>query len=80
MLARISDERTLDHPGRCVLYNYIREHPGEHYGGIGRATGIQKGTLAYHLRVMERANLVRVERRNFRKLYFAVGGVSVNVL
>ncbi len=44
----------LDHTARRTLFERIRDEPGIHFTGLHRATGINTGTLHYHLAVLER--------------------------
>ncbi|WP_301662791.1 winged helix-turn-helix transcriptional regulator [Methanoculleus frigidifontis] len=47
-------KRLLDHATRRTLFEQIRDNPGIHFSGLHRATGINTGTLHYHLAVLER--------------------------
>lgn len=46
---QITRKTSLDHPLRDQIVCFIRSHPGCHFRLIARETGINRGTLAYHL-------------------------------
>lgn len=63
---RISREDVERSAGRRRLLHAIAAEPGSHLRGLQRATGLGWGTLSYHLTVLQRAGLVRLERRGRR--------------
>ncbi len=38
---------------RLKIYNHIKENPGVHYSAIANETGINRGTLRYHLKILQ---------------------------
>jgi DNA-binding transcriptional ArsR family regulator len=48
----------LAHPRRRTVYDFIQGNPGMNFRELGRRTGIPTGTLAHHLRVLKRADLL----------------------
>jgi predicted transcriptional regulator len=73
LFSRLERDRVLDHGLRERIFESIRREPGLHYGGLRRALGVPAGTLAHHLVVLERQELVRSARDGFRKRYYPRG-------
>jgi predicted transcriptional regulator len=46
---QITPKSSLEHPLRERIIEYIRFHPGRHFSTIMRETGINRGTLYYHI-------------------------------
>jgi len=70
LFSRLRTHRLLDHPVRASLMQRIEARPGTHYQELMRAEGKGKGAVEHHLRKMEDAGLVRVERGGGRTCYF----------
>ncbi len=66
MYTRISKEDVLDQFVRGQVYGYIKTNPGVHYNQIRRGIGIKNGTLSYHLRVLEKTELIKSRREGMR--------------
>lgn len=58
---RLQPVSLLDHFSRGTLFQAIKETPGIHFSELTRKTSMSRGRAAHHLRVMERAGLVRCE-------------------
>lgn len=56
---QLTRKNSLDHPARERIAGYIRSHPGCHFRSIMQATGINRGTLSYHLGQLAALGLVR---------------------
>ena len=63
----------LDNTNRHRIYACIRDHPGIAPAEIARATGINRGTVHYHLSCLQDAGLVSILRRKGRAGYFRNG-------
>ena len=57
---RISGSNVLDQEVRSKIYDHIKKNPGVHYSAIADETGINRGTLRYHLKMMQMQDTVRV--------------------
>ena len=55
---RISGSNVLDHEIRLKIYDYIRKHPCVHYSDIANETGINRGTLRYHLAILKMQKVI----------------------
>lgn len=69
-IARIAPNRYLDHPDRARIYQYIQKHPGAHFRMLERNTGINRGTLEYHLEKIVQANKIIAIKDNGFTRYF----------
>ncbi|MCI0496897.1 MAG: winged helix-turn-helix transcriptional regulator [Thermoplasmata archaeon] len=56
---RVTGQEVLDNYIRGKIHGYIIANPGDHYNGIREALGINNGTLAYHIKVLEREHLIK---------------------
>ncbi len=65
---RVRRERLLDHRLRKRILEEVERHPGIHHRQLLRTLGVSNGTLAYHLRQLERAGYLRFSRAHGRKL------------
>lgn len=69
--ARTQKGRLLEHRTRRRILEEVRRHPGIHQRKLMRMLGVSNGTLAYHLRQLERAGYLRLSRAHGRKLLWA---------
>ncbi len=70
LYSKIKRERVLDHFVRGQIFGYIQANPGEHYNGIKDALGLTNGSLAHHLRTLEREQFVKSRRFGlYRRFY-----------
>ncbi|MBP2133945.1 DNA-binding MarR family transcriptional regulator [Methanomicrobium sp. W14] len=60
-----------DNDKRTDVYNYIKENPGIYFSEIYRVSGLNKGTVEYHLKVLESEGLINTLSANGRLHYFA---------
>jgi predicted transcriptional regulator len=65
----------LDHTARRTLFERIRDEPGIHFAGLHRATGINTGTLHYHLAVLEREGKILSQITGGCTRYFENHGI-----
>ncbi|WP_292370511.1 winged helix-turn-helix transcriptional regulator [Methanoregula sp. UBA64] len=70
---QLTRKNSLDHPTRNHIAGYIRSHPGSHFGSILRGTGINRGTLFYHLGQLAMLGLVHEVRVRGLTRYFIQG-------
>lgn len=70
LYTKLRRERVLDHFIRGQIYGYIMANPGEHYNAIKEALGLTNGSLAHHLRTLEREEFVKSKRFGlYRRFY-----------
>ena len=70
MYTKIKRERVLDHFVRGQIFGYVQANPGEHYNAIKDALGLTNGSLAHHLRTLEREQFVKSKRYGlYRRFY-----------
>lgn len=70
LYTRIKKEEVLDNEIRGMIRGYIIANPGDNYNSIKRALGLNNGALAYHLKVLERAELIKSKQDGmFRRFY-----------
>lgn len=70
LYTKIHKDKVLDHFTRGRVYEYIRNNPGSHYSLIKRELALNNGGLTYHLRTLEREELVRSRRVGIYKLFY----------
>jgi DNA-binding transcriptional ArsR family regulator len=67
--------KALGHPARHRIVNVLRQRPAT-LGQLASATGLAKGTISFHMRVLREAGLARVARtqqvRGGTEQYFAL--------
>ena len=76
MYTRISKEDVLDQFVRGQIFGYIKTNPGVHYNQIRRDIDVKNGTLSYHLRVLEKTELVKSRREGIRYRAFYPTGMK----
>jgi predicted transcriptional regulator len=70
LYSKIKREKVLDHFIRGQIFGYVMANPGEHYNGIKQALDITNGSLAHHLRTLEREHFVQSKRFGlYRRFY-----------
>jgi len=75
LYTRIQKEDVLDQFVRGQIYGYIKTNPGVHYNQIRRGIDIKNGTLSYHLRVLEKTELIKSRREGVRYRAFYPTGM-----
>ncbi len=63
----------LDHPTRARIYEHLLLQPGNHLRSIVRHMRIGFGTTLHHLNVLVQDGLIRTEKGNGRRRYYAIG-------
>jgi predicted transcriptional regulator len=70
LYSKIKREKVLDHFIRGQIFGYVMANPGEHYNAIKQALDITNGSLAHHLRTLEREHFVQSKRFGlYRRFY-----------
>jgi predicted transcriptional regulator len=70
MYVKLRREEVLDQYTRGKIHGYIIANPGEHYNSIKAQLRLKNGTLAYHLRVLEREGYVKTTRDGMFKRFY----------
>lgn len=73
LYSRIKRENTLDNYIRGQIHGYILAKPGCHYNQIKQTLNLNNGTLAYHLRKLEREEFIKSVRDGMYKRFYPVG-------
>jgi DNA-binding MarR family transcriptional regulator len=76
MYTRISKEDVLDQFVRGQIFGFIKTNPGVHYNQIRREIDVKNGTLSYHLRVLEKTELIKSRREGIRYRAFYPTGMK----
>jgi len=71
---QVSSNNVLAHPERNRIHAFIRDHPGIHFRELERQTGINRGTLAYHLEMLGQTNKILAIPGSGYTRYFENGG------
>lgn len=70
LYTRLKKEYILDNFTRGRIYGYVEANPGEHFNAIKRALGLKNGSLAYHLRTLEKGGyIVSKHDRGYTRFY-----------
>ena len=70
LYTRLTKDKLLENFTRGRIYGHIEANPGIHYSELLRALKLSNGTLAYHLKTLEREGLVRSIREGQLKLFY----------
>jgi uncharacterized membrane protein/predicted transcriptional regulator len=70
LYSKIRKDEVLDRYLRGKIHGYIIANPGEHYSSIKAQLKLKNGTLAYHLRVLEREGYIKSARDGVFKRFY----------
>ena len=70
---RIRGAQALDSFNRGRIFEHIRVHPGSFLSTLKSSLGMGNGTLAYHLSVLQRLELIRSEKTGSKRRYYVCG-------
>jgi predicted transcriptional regulator len=73
LYTKIKKNTVLDHYTRGQIHGYIVANPGDHYNSIKESLKLNNGTLAYHLRVLEREGIVKSRSDGIYKRFYPMG-------
>jgi len=71
---RLTRDTVLRQKLRSLIFEYVQSEPGASFTAVRDALGLQNGTTAYHLAVLEREGFVQSTVRGRRRYFFPVGG------
>jgi predicted transcriptional regulator len=70
LYSKLSRKKVEDHEVRGMIRGYILANPGDHYSNIKKKLGLNNGTLAYHLKILEEREYIRSRRDGIYKRYY----------
>ncbi len=70
---RIRGAQALDSFNRGRIFEHVRMYPGSSFTGLKGSLGMGNGTLAYHLSVLQKLELVRSEKDGRERRYYLCG-------
>jgi len=70
LYSRITKNEVLDHYTRGRIMGYLQANPGEHYLSIKEELDLNNGSLAYHLKVLEREGYIKSTRDGIYKRFY----------
>ncbi len=73
LYSRLKREKVLDHETRGMIRGYITANPGDHFNSIKKALDLKNGTLAHHLRILEREDFVKSIKDGKYRRFFPAG-------
>ncbi len=76
LYTRLRRDELLDNATRQQVIEFLIRNPGVTYSQLRDELGLQNGTAMYHLRVLEREELIRARRRGGRVLLYIRGSVA----
>jgi len=66
----VTARNSLQNPVRNTIVSYVRDHPGHHFSTIMRETGINRGTLSYHLWQLKTVGMIHEVKDGGLTRYF----------
>jgi predicted GH43/DUF377 family glycosyl hydrolase/DNA-binding MarR family transcriptional regulator len=73
LYTRLKKEEVLDHFMRGRIYEHIRKNPGDHYNSIKLELELSNGILVYHLRTLEKHDMIYSKRDGRYKRFYHRG-------
>lgn len=73
LFTRIKKDEVLEHPVRQRILDLVEANPGLHYRALVRGVDKGKGTVEYHLRILEDHGYVRTHRAGGYVTYYPAG-------
>jgi len=72
LYTKIKREQVLDHFVRGQIYGYVLANPGEHYNAIKQALSLTNGSLAHHLKTLEREQFIKSRRFGLYRRFYPI--------
>jgi DNA-binding response OmpR family regulator/biotin operon repressor len=66
----IDGDELINNKTRDVLYDYVLNHPGEHFRAIQEACELGNGVLDYHLHILEKNKIIKSKKDGIYKRYY----------
>lgn len=73
LYSRLRRKEILDHETRGMIRGYVIANPGDHFNSIKSALDLRNGTLAHHLNVLEREDIIKSVKDGKYRRFFPVG-------
>jgi DNA-binding MarR family transcriptional regulator len=73
LYSRVKREDVLNNEVREQVYDYVKEHPGDHFRSILNHLDLTNGTLVHHLNTLEKKDFIRSERDGPYKRFYPIG-------
>lgn len=73
LYTKLKKEEVLDHYVRGKIHGYVLANPGDHYSSIRKALDLTNSSLTYHLRVLEKEELIKSQRDGMYKRFYPIG-------
>jgi predicted transcriptional regulator len=73
LYTKMKKNTVLEHYTRGQIHGYIVANPGDHYNSIKEALKLNNGTLAYHLRVLEKEGVIKSRSDGVFKRFYPSG-------
>ena len=76
-IRQLNRKKSLDNPVRKKIRDYVDSHPGRHFRSIMRETGINRGTLSYHIYQLKRLGIIQeIKDGGLTRYYVHLNGSS----
>ncbi len=70
LYTKIKRSRLLEQKRREMIFNYIKEHPGEHFRGIQKALNLGIGVVSHHVNKLESEEFIKSRQDGqYRRFY-----------
>jgi predicted transcriptional regulator len=79
LYSKIRKEEVLDQFVRGQVFGYVQANPGDHYSSIRETLRLKNGTLAYHLRTLEREDFIFSRMDGIYRRYYPSGADPARV-
>ena len=66
----IANNNVLSNGTRLRIYDHIKKNPGVNFSVISKETGVNRGTLSYHLKILGLNNKIKVYKNRGYTKYF----------
>jgi DNA-binding MarR family transcriptional regulator len=79
--SKIKRHKLLQHQRRELIFNYVKENPGEHFRGIQKALNLEVGVLAHHINKLEREEFVKSRQDGkYRRFYPMDAKINIRLI
>jgi predicted transcriptional regulator len=73
LFSRLTKREVLNNETRGMIRGYVTANPGDHFNAIKAALNLKNGTLAHHLRILEREKIVKSAKDGKYRRFFPAG-------